>query len=62
MNTVDDYNAWNPGLILTIPPHLLPLITLFLQKMGQCPTNKQKKQQISAAFLLRHYADFRLNG
>ena len=43
MNTVDDYNAWNPGLTSTIPPHLLPLITLFRPENGTVSYQQAKE-------------------
>ena len=43
MNTSDDYNAWNPGLTSTIPPHLLPLITLFRPENGTVSYQQAKE-------------------
>ena len=43
MNTGDDYNAWNPGLTSTIPPHLLPLITLFRPENGTVSYQQAKE-------------------
>ena len=39
----EHYHAWNPGLNSTIPPHLLPLITLFRPENGSV-SYKQAKE------------------
>ena len=43
MNSGDEYNAWNPGLTSTIPPHLLPLITLFRPENGTVSYQQAKE-------------------
>ena len=43
MNSGDEYNAWNPGLNSTIPPHLLPLITLFRPENGKVSYQQAKE-------------------
>ena len=43
MNSGDEYNAWNPGLTSTIPPHLLPLITLFRPENGKVSYQQAKE-------------------
>jgi len=50
MNSGDDYNAWNPGLTSTIPPHLLSLITLFRPENGTVPY-QQAKERVSTVGL-----------
>ena len=43
MNSDDEYNAWNPGLTSTIPPRLLPLITLFRPENGDVSYQQAKE-------------------
>ena len=43
MSSGDDFNAWNPGLTSTIPPHLLPLITLFRAENGTVSYQQAKE-------------------
>ena len=43
MNGDDEYNAWNPGLTSTIPPRLLPLITLFRPENGTVSYQQAKE-------------------
>ena len=43
MSSVDEYDAWNPGVTSTIPPHLLPFITLFRPENGTV-SYKQAKE------------------
>jgi len=39
----NQYHAWNPGLSSTIPPHLLPLITLFRPENGTVTYDQAKE-------------------
>ena len=53
MNSGDEYNAWNPGLTSTIPPHLLPLITLFRPENGKVSYQQAKEAILNGTHPVR---------